>query len=478
MPVIGAFLLSISLASCLPETLSLNREGPTRDKADKVQAAKAVKAESKTIPSKEAKPVMPLDIERQALTDLGAAARATSPPAEIEVSRAPPLTAPERERERETVKIGLLLPLTGAGSSVGLDMQDAVLMALFELSDGGIEFLPRDTGGTAAGAQQAAAGLAQQGAQLILGPLFRNSVIAAAPAARLRGIPIIAFSSDRSVAGNGVYLLSFTPQSEVRRVVGFALANGLRRFAAVAPRSSYGEAVINELRETLDDWGGELIEVAYYAPDGAGADESIKILAQYDSRRAALKARRAQLRRQGTASARRQLRALKNMDTLGELDFDALLLPEGGAALRVVAPLLPYYDIDLHAIKLLGTGRWDAADIGKEPSVIGGWFAGTERQAISDFRRRFEGQFGRPPARLASLAYDAAALAITLGSFAEEPDFSAERLTDPNGYAGVDGIFRFMADGTLERGLAILEVDRDTLRMVDPAPESFQDLTN
>jgi hypothetical protein len=459
----------LSLDRILPQT-------STTDKAAKPQAEKAVSAKSRAITRQEAKPNRPLDIERQTIANPYASRRISLPSSKIEINQAPALTAPARQRG--TVKIGLLLPLSGQGSSVGRDMRDAALMALFDLSDGRIEFLPRDTGGTAEGARQGAADLVQQGVQLILGPLFRTSVSSAAPEAQARRIPIIAFSSDRSVAGNGVYLLSFTPQSEVRRVVGYALANGLRRFAAVAPRSSYGTAVIDELRETLAEWGGELVDVAIYSPDGEGADESIKALAQYDVRRQALRARRAQLKRQGTAAARRELRALKNADTLGELDFDALLLPEGGAALRAVAPLLPYYDIDLHRIKLLGTGRWDAVDIGKEPSVVGGWFAGTDRQAIHDFRQRFEGQFDRPPARLASLAYDAAALAITLGSFAEEPDFSGERLADPYGYAGVDGIFRFLPNGTLERGLAILEVERDAYRMIDPAPESFEDLTN
>lgn len=462
----------------MPETLSLDRvlSGATTTDTAKPQAEKPVRAESRAIPRQEAKPNRPLDIERQAMFAPKPGKRATIPSSEIEVNKAPELTAPGRERDM--VKIGLLLPLSGQGSAVGRDMRDAALLALFDLSDGRMEFLPRDTGGTAEGARQGAAELIQQGAQLILGPLFRTSVNAAAPEAQARGVPIIAFSSDRSVAGRGVYLLSFTPQSEVRRVVGYALANGLRRFAAVAPESSYGNAVIDELRDTLAAWDGELVDVAVYSPGGEGADESIKELAQYGFRQQALKARRAQLKSLGTAAAKRELRSLKNADTLGELDFDALLLPEGGAALRVVAPLLPYYDIDLHRIKLLGTGRWDAADIGKEPSVVGGWFAGTDRQAIREFRARFEGQFERPPARLASLAYDAAALAITLGSYAEEPDFSEERLADPLGYAGVDGFFRFLPNGTLERGLAILEVERDTYRMIDPAPESFEDLTN
>jgi hypothetical protein len=472
LPAIAALVVSFALASCAPETLSLDRGTPPASEA----AAKAADAETKADAEEESKPLSEKEIELQARTDLGASRAASAPPSGIEVERAPSLTAPGRDRE--TVKIGLLLPFSGPGSDVGRDMRDAALMALFDLSDGGIELLPRDTGGTAEGARQGAADLVQQGASLILGPLFRESVTSAAPEARDQGVPIIAFSSDRSVAGDGVYLLSFTPQSEVRRVVGYALANGLRRFAAVAPRNDYGDAVLNELEETLADWDGELIDVALYAPDGTGADESIKALALYEDRKRALEARRAELKRRGDAAAKRELRALKNADTLGDLDFDALLLPEGGATLRIVAPLLPYYDIDLHRIKLLGTGRWDTVDVGKEPSIVGGWFAGTDRQAIRDFRARFQGQFERAPVRLASLAYDAAALAITLGSFDIEPDYSPERLEDPNGYAGVDGIFRFLPDGSLERGLAVLEVKRGDYRMVDPAPESFEDLTN
>jgi branched-chain amino acid transport system substrate-binding protein len=157
---------------------------------------------------------------------------------------------------------------------------------------------------------------------------------------------------------------------------------------------------------------------------------------------------------------------------------DAVLLPEGGARLRALAPLLPFFDIDPRAVKFLGTGLWDDAGLGSEPALVGGWYAGPSPEGFADFARRFEQAFGRRPPRLASLAYDATALAGILAKQEDGTMFSEEMLTIPDGFAGYDGIFRFRSDGLVDRGLAVLEIQRRGSRVIDPAPASFQPPVN
>lgn len=392
------------------------------------------------------------------------------------MQEAPKLQLPADARG-EPIKVGLLLPLSGepGRAQIGRALLDAAMLALFDVAGDRLELLPRDTGGTETGAEQAARDALQEGAQLLLGPLLRNSVTAAAPLARQRQVPMIAFSSDRTVAGNGVYLLSFTPEQEVTRVVDFSLARGLRQFAALVPQDPYGRTVLEAFRRHVLERGGDLVSVGYYAPGGDGAAEAVKILANYEPRRQALLDRRRTLEAQGEAGAQ-QLEALSKLDTLGDLSIDAVMLPEGGAALRAVAPLLPYYDVDLNRIRLIGTGRWDDPSVGKEPAMIGGWFAGADRAAMASFRARFRARYGREPARLASLAYDATAIAAVLAERPEGADFSHETLTSDSGFVGADGLFRFRPDGLSERGLAVLEIRRDNFRVVDPAPRDFEAL--
>ncbi len=394
--------------------------------------------------------------------------------------RAAPALRPPSGIEGQPTRVGLLLPLSGPDNAAGLGhaMLNAAMLALFDIGGKRLLLMPRDTGGTPEGAGRAAAELVGEGAEIVLGPLFNTSVQATAAITRNADIPIIAFSSDRRVAGNGVYLLSFTPYQEVDTVIGFAASRGLKRFAVLAPEDPYGLAVLEAAREAVLRHGAELAQAEFYSPSGEDLDKSVKRLAHYHVRRQALLARRKELEKSETQTAGRMLKALKNHDTLGDLDYDAVLLPEGGELLKSLAPLLPYYDIDTAEIRMLGTGRWDDAKVRLEPALLGGWFAGADRTTAADFRGRYQATFGHRPPRLASLAYDAMALAAVLALEEGGPDFSARAITDPDGFVGSDGIFRFGLDGVAERGMAVLEIGRDGFQVQRKAPTTFEALTN
>lgn len=402
----------------------------------------------------------------------------TPPPAatpDITVEEVPVLTRPA---SAAPVKVGLLLPLSGRHAELGRALLDAASMALFDIADDSLVLLPRDTMGTPAGAEAAAASALQEGAELLLGPLFRESVEAVAPLARERDINVIAFSTDRNVAGDGVYLLGFAPNQQVDRVVGYAISQGHSRFAAIVPETPYGLTVVRELESAVARFGGEMYQVEYFAAHGADADDAVKRLARYAGRRQALLDQRQALQARGDAAAQRRLRRLENRDTVGNVGFDAVMLPAGGQLLRSVAPLLPYYDIDVSEIRLLGTGLWDDPAIGRESAMVGAWFAGPPPSAGNVFRQRFETVYGRKPPRIASVAYDAAALAAVLSQTPGGPTFDTNALTNASGFAGNDGIFRFRADGVAERGLAVIQIESDGFGVVDPPPSTFEELTN
>lgn len=333
------------------------------------------------------------------------------------------------------IRVGLLLPLSGSYARIGRDMLDAAQLALFDMGDDRFVLVPRDDEGTPDGARRAIASVLEDGVGLILGPLLSTSVEAIAPQAKSAGINVITFSTDRSVAGNGIYVMGFLPGAQVERVVAFSKENGLKRFAALAPKSAYGKAVVDELRLAADHLGVAVTQVRLYEPS------------------------------EELAPAIRQLAA--------RADFDALLIPEGGDKLLSLAPLLPYYDIDPAKVRFLGTGQWDMPNVRMEPALIGGWFAAPAAEGRQAFEKRFRDVYGREPARLATLAYDSVAMATVLAKASGGADFGASNLTAPNGYSGLDGIFRFRPDGLVERGLAVFEIRKDGFRVVSPPPASF-----
>ena len=376
------------------------------------------------------------------------------------------------EETAPAARVGLLLPLSGRYAQEGETLLHAAQLALFDTADEHFLLLPRDTGGTASGAERAALALLEEGVDLILGPLFAEGVNAVASHARAHGITVVAFSTDRTAAREGVYLLGHTPRTQIRRVFAHAAANGHRRIALLAPETRYGATVADEAWTAAALNGLSLEKVRNYTADASDAADVVRNLADYDRRAQALKDERRTLARQGDAAARRRLKRLETLDTLGELPFDALLLADGGARLRQVAPLLPYYDIDPAKVRVLGTGLWeDGATLG-EPALAGGWFAGPDPAARRTFETRYQRVFGMPPGAIATLAYDATALAAALARAGAS--FNAQAVGNRGGFLGADGLFRFDDEGIAERGLAVFEVrSGGKTSVVSPAPARF-----
>lgn len=387
-------------------------------------------------------------------------------PGEFGPTLTPPGGAPA------AVRVALLLPLSGPQATLGRALLDAAAMALFEAAGDRLVLLPKDTGAGPDGARLAAEQALAEGAGLILGPIFRDAAAAAGPVAAARGVNLITFSTDASVAGGNVFLFGFTPDQQVKRVVEYAVARGMLRFAALAPENAYGATVTRALQQAATGAGAAVVRLESYPPDGRGADAAVERLAGFQGRKAALDDRRRELAASDTAAARRELSALANREALNEYDFDALLLPEGGPNLRALAPLLTYFEVDVGRVKVLGTSQWDDPALAREPALRGAWFAAASPGAAQDFERRFERAYGRKPPRIASLAYDAVALAAALAGGG--PVIGDEALRNPNGFVGVDGVFRFGPDNIAERGLAVLEVGPDGFRVISEAPRTFE----
>lgn len=375
----------------------------------------------------------------------------------------PALTVKSGQR----LRAALLVPLSGSSAPLGKALLNAAQMALFEMGGGGFSLLPLDSKGTPEGAAAAARQAVDHGAHIILGPLFSAEVRAVTPVALSAGINIIGFSSDRSVSQPGVYLLGFLPRPQVERVVSHASAQGISRFAALAPNSDYGRAMVEAFRSSVAAHGGTMVETLYYDPAAKDYSDIVKRLARFDSRKAALNAYRKQLEAKGE---KLELKKLEKRDTLGEVDYQAVFLPDEGGRLRSLSALLPYYDIDTPKVKLLGTMQWDDPTLAAEPALNGAWYASASPDGRNDFDNRYKQAFGTKPPRLASLGYDAAALTAVL---AQTGSISTQQLLNPMGFSGVDGIFRFLPDGTSERGLAVLELARGTPKILVPAPGGF-----
>jgi len=346
-----------------------------------------------------------------------------------------------------SVKVALLLPLSaqGGAANIAKALKQAGELALFDLNNPTVTLMTKDTQGTPEGAKAAATAAIQGGAELVIGPLFAKSVTAAADVTRAANVPMIAFSSDQSVAGNGVYLLSFLAGRDVPAIVSYSISQGRQKFGALIPKTPYGQVVERAFRSAVSSQGGQLVAVEQIPLDANAMLEPAKRLAQYT----------------------------KSDDPAVPPQIDALFLPIGQEHLPTVAALMPYFEIDTNRVKLIGTGLWDYPNIGRETPLVGGWFPAPDPKGWRSFTQRYVKAYETTPPRLASLSYDAVGIAISLSTEAPGRRYTAQQLTRQRGFAGVDGLFRLLPDGTSERGLAILEVQKFGARVVQQAPVTF-----
>lgn len=348
---------------------------------------------------------------------------------------------------RPTVKVALLLPLSGSGNAANLAraLKQAGELALFDLDNPTVTLTTKDTKGTPEGAAAAATAAVQEGAELVIGPLFAKSVTAAAQVTRQAKIPMVAFSSDQSVAGNGVYLLSFLAGRDVPTIVAYTIGQGRRNFGALIPDSPYGRIVEGAFRKAVSARGGQVVVVERFQPDANSMLEPAKRVAEF----------------------------AKSPDPAIPPQIDSLFIPVGQGSLPTVVALVPYNEIDTTKVKLLGTGLWDYPNVGREKPLIGGWFPAPDPKGWRSFSQRYVKAYETTPPRLASLSYDAVGIAIALSQGKPGRRYAPNQLTRSQGFSGVDGLFRLLPDGTSQRGLAVLEVQKFGTRVIQPAPLSF-----
>ncbi len=385
--------------------------------------------------------------------------------------------APRRTVDPDApVRVGMLIPLSGPSQPTGQGILNAAQLALFEMADGRLVLQVYDTQGTPDGALSAATKAIAEGVQLILGPVFAAEVKAITPQAQAAGVNVVAFSTDPSVAGNNVFVLSFLVEAQVREMVAYARSKELSRFAVLAPDTIYGQTVADTVRTIVPASGGEVKRVVYFDPNGNNLEDVVRKLADFDKRKAALTQERNTLSAAQDEASQLALKRLEQLETWGDVDFDAIIIPEQGARLTQAATLLPFFDIDTRRVQLLGTMLWSTRGLGREPALIGGLYPAPAPETSRDFANRYRQAFGSTPGPLANHGYDAVALAAVLIRTGSTDPFRASALTDPSGFSGVDGIFRFRPNGLSDRSFAIMQINRDGTEVVRAAPTAFSDV--
>jgi ABC-type branched-subunit amino acid transport system substrate-binding protein len=330
-------------------------------------------------------------------------------------------------------RVALLLPVTGPDGDVGQSIANATALALSDTKVTNIRLITYDTAqGVTAAARKAIA----DGNKVILGPLRGDHVLEAAAVARPAGVPIISFSNDVGVAGQNVFLLGHLPNQSIDRVVRYAKSQGYNRIGGIVSNNVYGQRAQSSLTNAVRSAGGTLV----------GVQETNGTSASFDA-------------------------AARNLSASGQVD--AILIADSGRAAVTAVPSLRRNG--LRNAKILGTDLWNIdGSLASNPTMYGAWFASVSDTLYNQYAGKYRARFGRAPLRLSSLGYDSVLLIARVArDWRPGTKFPVSQLIDPQGFIGVDGAFRFMANGLTDRMLEVQEIQAGKFVTVNAAPTQF-----
>jgi outer membrane PBP1 activator LpoA protein len=391
----------------------------------------------------------------------------------------PKLTPPHLRGEGEgvLVRAALLLPFSSSSAAVRAEAQsmfEAAQFALFLPGADHVVLMPQDTAGDPATAARAARTALRDGADVIIGPLFGTSVDAVSDEARWQAKPVLAFTNDRSRAGNGTYVLGLAPEDEVARMMTFAsqelVSNDFNaepvRFGVLASTSEFGNRVEAAARRYALIAGGQVVDGARYMAGGA-TDEINGPIAAF--------AQRARIRSTTLNQPANPVdEGTREVPVMAGYQVDAILIGETGRRLLSVAPLLPFNDIDPRSVKFLAIGAPDADDLLREPALNGAWFTGPDPVLSERFTNQYREIFSDEPSDLAPIAFDAVRMVAELTSLRGAIGLSPGLIERQEGFQGAEGVYRLNPGGVSERALAILELRNGRVRVIDEPTTEFQ----
>lgn len=396
------------------------------------------------------------------------ASACTRPAQRVAVTPPPVTVAPDRTVRPPTPvqveqnHVALLVPLTGSNAAVGQSIANAANMALLESGEKRINLRNYDT--AAGGAAAAASKAIGEGARLFLGPLLAGDVRAVQAVASANAVPVLSFSNDAALAGEGTYVLGYQPGQSIARVVQYARSRGAVRFAALIPDGVYGQRAANAFLRAVEASGGRVVSVVNYARTPARLLAAARKVTDYD-RRMAVAAKAPALRPDGSVAP--------IASRLPPIGFQALLIADSGNVAAAFGPALTQYGAG--GVLILGTELWNNEPaIRRAKGLQGAVFASVADGRFAALGERYRAKFGGAPSRLASFGYDSVLL---VNSLAERwplgQPFPRALLAAPDGFAGIDGVFRFTESGIADRGLEVQRIAGGTITTVQAAPKTL-----
>ena len=368
---------------------------------------------------------------------------------------------------QKKVQVALFLPFSGKNKDLGWSLFNAATLSLFENDLGrNVELVLIDSKETPQETAKAFKEIVERKIQVVIGPIFSTSIEAIEKDAKLHKITVISLSNNQQLMGKintdgGIFLAGMLPEAQIDKVVNYSLQKGKISFAIIAPNNQYGLTINNIFKKIVKSRDGDFITSEFYQPSDKDLDRVVERTIKSFSIPARLK--------------------MKKDAVITESDRtypQVIMIPESGKILSKIVASIKKQNHDERDFQIIGTSQWDDLSTLNDFNLSGAWFASPEAEKFHNFEKNYFQLYNKFPPRISSIVYDAVSVVAELaarkkGQTPMITDFTNYTNPPKNGFEGIDGLFRFLPNGLVQRNLAVLKVSGGRFETVDKPVEQF-----
>ena len=371
-----------------------------------------------------------------------------------------PIIETEFQENRE-IRVGLLLPLKGQNYRIGKSLLNAIHLALYKTQNKNIKIFVRDTS-PIEGVTRAYYEFLDLNVDIILGPVFSDKVNELKSLSSDNKIQTITFSNNLNVAEDGIFISGLTMKDEIETIINYSEKNNLTKFAIIAPKNIYGNAVINLLERATLNKNITIFSKILFESENPDFYEVAKQVSDYENRSKNLLEKIESLKQDNSEKAKKEIKLLQQKDTYGELQFDSLYIAvENFQQLSLLSSTLPYYDVDPKKIQYFGTSLWNKEAIIKEPGLNNSIFVALDKDKSEVFYDLYQSLYNEVPHSIAIYGFDAIGIISSLNN--QNLEINEENIVNEIGFSGLTGTFQFKNDGIVERDLTLYRIKNEKI---------------
>ena len=374
-----------------------------------------------------------------------------------------------KKPQDQTLKVAVMLPLSGKFENLGQSLLNSLQLAVFDYKKFNIELVIYDTKANSFGAVNAMRDIANKNIKLAIGPVFSSSIKAVSQIAKDNDIITFSLSNNEELINNpNLFLMGLSVAQQIERMVAYSIAQGKNNFVAILPNNEYGSTIARNLKSIASAKDGNVINVEYYNANLADLDEKVnRIVNSYSI------AQRVYDQYQEAKENKEEEQEFI-VEEEDKIYPDAILISQSGSTLSKIKSLIDLYNVDERDLQIIGTSNFGDISSLEDPKLVGSWFTGPKTDKYEDFEKHYYKTYSQFPPKIASLAYDTLAVIGKVAASDVDNNITMDDFyLKLEGFKGIDGLFRFLPNGLVERKFSILQISQGQFEVIDDSLDGF-----